>query len=606
MLFWAGAALAPLAALLLLLGDSNGMLRIAAVLTLVSVVLIGLSVALRGSPDDVRRDLDGALADEIGALRAELRQEIAAAAHGPGQAVAGRLRQLQSTVEALRGEVAAGRPGPQQPAAHQSGPEWVTPRQSAQRDQGRSDDRSTGSRASGPTAGATAYRPPAGAATYRSPAETPGGRTGDRDDDERYGQPSPGGSRGAASAPVAGRGMVLPVADRSAASGWPGTAHPGWRESPRDDDGPDPGWVADRPDSGRAGPPPPRPRHGVVRHTETVHVTTRQTIVDQPGGDSGVHGRYEYGDGQVYGGGHTGGGPRSADAAGWPSREADAAPWSSREADSGRWPRETGEAWPAQERASGSWRRASEADLPPSHAGGAGWDRDATSPGEGRRGGAGWDREATGPGHHPRDDRGWSAPSTEPTTGGRRRRARAADDEEAAEGDYWLSLRTGDRWASARRDDRGDELRMGERRAAVRADATGAEFRLEDRWAAVRREGFDGSTDRGTTGAAGRVPDRAGGRGSSGVDRPAEPRGRLELPTAADDRPYVGSGHADRHGSDGRWPPAGQPWADQGREPVRLSRRDDERHYGQPPSGDMPRAGGARRAEPGFFDEGWR
>jgi hypothetical protein len=50
-------------------------------------------------------------------------------------------------------------------------------------------------------------------------------------------------------------------------------------------------------------------------------------------------------------------------------------------------------------------------------------------------------------------------------------------------------LRTSDRWASVRSDDRGGrELQMGERRTAMREDARGTELRIEDRWASVRRE----------------------------------------------------------------------------------------------------------------------
>jgi hypothetical protein len=69
---------------------------------------------------------------------------------------------------------------------------------------------------------------------------------------------------------------------------------------------------------------------------------------------------------------------------------------------------------------------------------------------------------------------------------------------ERAEPDRWAErdddddrrpgLRAGDRWASVRSDDRGRELRVGERRAALHSDESGTELRIEDRWAAVRRE----------------------------------------------------------------------------------------------------------------------
>ena len=63
---------------------------------------------------------------------------------------------------------------------------------------------------------------------------------------------------------------------------------------------------------------------------------------------------------------------------------------------------------------------------------------------------------------------------------------RAPDRDE--DSDRITGVRTGDRWASVRSDERGRELRMGERRAAVRADESGTELRIEDRWAAVRRD----------------------------------------------------------------------------------------------------------------------
>ncbi|GIH08363.1 hypothetical protein Rhe02_64300 [Rhizocola hellebori] len=56
------------------------------------------------------------------------------------------------------------------------------------------------------------------------------------------------------------------------------------------------------------------------------------------------------------------------------------------------------------------------------------------------------------------------------------------------EDDRRPAVRAGDRWASVRSDDHGRELRMGERRAGVYSDGRGTEVRIEDRWAAVRRE----------------------------------------------------------------------------------------------------------------------
>jgi hypothetical protein len=71
-------------------------------------------------------------------------------------------------------------------------------------------------------------------------------------------------------------------------------------------------------------------------------------------------------------------------------------------------------------------------------------------------------------------------PETDREMGGRRH---ATGDDERITG-----VRTTDRWASVRSDDRGRELQMGERRASVHADDVASEMRIEDRWASVRRE----------------------------------------------------------------------------------------------------------------------
>jgi hypothetical protein len=118
-LFWVGVGLAPISALLLLLGQSNGTLRIAAVLAVLCVVLIGLSVVLGGNAETVRNDLEDSLREDLDALRGEVRGEIATATHSSQQAVGERLRALQHSVEVLRGQLEAVRggaiPGPRMP-----------------------------------------------------------------------------------------------------------------------------------------------------------------------------------------------------------------------------------------------------------------------------------------------------------------------------------------------------------------------------------------------------------------------------------------------------------------------------------------------------------
>jgi hypothetical protein len=79
-LFWTGAGLAPLATLFLLLGQGAGPLRLAAVLAILCVVLIGLSIVLRNDAGAVRAQLESIVLDEIDALREESREDIVAVA----------------------------------------------------------------------------------------------------------------------------------------------------------------------------------------------------------------------------------------------------------------------------------------------------------------------------------------------------------------------------------------------------------------------------------------------------------------------------------------------------------------------------------------------
>jgi hypothetical protein len=171
---------------------------------------------------------------------------------------------------------------------------------------------------------------------------------------------------------------------------------------------------------------------GVVRHTETVHVTTRQTIVG-PHDDSGR--------GTVYGGGHIYGARLpDAPAGDWPSaappEAAQPSPPATASGPRPSAPRVRRTAEPAEE----SW---TEQKL----------------------------RERLG-------DR----------AGDTRRPWPFDRDDDPAADDRWSGMRAGDRWASVRSDEHGSELRMGERRAAMHAAESGTELRIEDRWAAVRRE----------------------------------------------------------------------------------------------------------------------
>lgn len=242
-LFWSGVGTAPIAAVMLLFADGNGPLRIAAVLAVLSVVLIGLSMALRADSDTVRNDLEATLFDEIDGLHQDVRRDIETAARATHQALGQRLQELQRQVDQLRAELALAHAAP----AH------------AQAADGLSRD------------------------PYREPEETGHGRYE---------------SRGA-HAPSHGSPRDSAVVEESL----PGRRYPKERRIPAQ-------AARGRFDSGGAMPPvgtaavphPPVPG-GVVHHTETVHVTTRHTIVDTIGDVTGA--------GTVYGGalvGRAGGG----------------------------------------------------------------------------------------------------------------------------------------------------------------------------------------------------------------------------------------------------------------------------------------------------------
>jgi hypothetical protein len=103
-LFWAGIGLAPLAGLLLLLGSGNGVLRVAAILTVLAVVSIGLSIALRPDPAAIRLRMEETLLEEIDMLRADVRNDIATAARATHQSFGERLQSVQQMVDALRSQ----------------------------------------------------------------------------------------------------------------------------------------------------------------------------------------------------------------------------------------------------------------------------------------------------------------------------------------------------------------------------------------------------------------------------------------------------------------------------------------------------------------------
>ncbi|WP_405101283.1 hypothetical protein [Micromonospora sp. NBC_01412] len=509
-LFWTGVAFAPVAALILLVADGNGPLRFAAVLAITAVVLIGLSIALRTDGDGSRAEIE-ALHDEIEELRRELRGEMVGAAQRGNQALDASQR-AQDQVAALRRRLDA--------VATAAAPEPSVEK----------------------PAGAGRARVPLAevyddAHRHREIDEAPAGRVrvpGTAHDDE----------------PPVHRPRPTPRygAERPAQPGGPGPA-------PRR-------AVPDTRSSGPVAPEPaPRPV-GMVRHTETVHVTTRHTVVDGP--ESGMG---------LYGAGPAGRWPPTPQEPGRPDDAGRAGQYG----DAGRAGR--------YDHADGSGHRDGydQADGPgwgghvdePGRGGGAGR---GGEPGRGGRADESGGIRAGVPDGARHADRGsWAAPGWSAEAG----RARPYPPEPAIEGPGQRSeLRAGERWAEVHDDERGREVRVGERRAAAHTDAAGSGYRVEDHWASVRRSEPRPGRGQGER----RWDEDLGGR------RPdPDPGGRRPDPDRTGPWP-----DADRRDA----PPAGQ-WRAGEPGPDRTGRHQhaDEEWYGHPPRDDTPRAGGTRAAD---------
>ncbi|MFI7251214.1 hypothetical protein [Micromonospora chalcea] len=483
-LFWIGVGLAPLAALILLIADGNGSLRFGAVLAILAVVLIGLSIALRpegGSGGAASEELR----EELEQLRRELRAEIVAAAQRGNQALdqARRAEEVAGAVRHRLDAAAAGlasAPAPERPSG--------------------------------------AARVPA-AGAYEADRGHPAGR-----DEDEPARPAYSGGRYSGEpdgdAPRAGRHDAEPA-----------------RAAVRRPDRPASGVYG----SARVSEPAARPEEsrpvGVVHHTETVHVTTRHTIVG--GGAEPTGARYGGFPGGWSGDDRSRGGD-PADHRGAGHRERDRAD----RADAG-WTGTDDSGWgaPADGERSGHGRRDGGSrdggfrpgdGHSPADAGRAG----AQHPWAGVGGEQSWSaggRWSNDPGRAAaQEQRQWSgdapagwapggatdAPAWSPAARHSEPAAPGALDAPAgrdpADGDHWSELRAGNRWAAVRDDDAGREIRLGERRAAVHADSAGTEYRVEDRWASVR----GGRADAGGPGDGRRA----------GESHPALPAGGVPVP----------------------------------------------------------------------------
>jgi hypothetical protein len=104
-LFWSGVGLTPVAVVLILVSDSPTALRLAAVLAVVAIVLIGMSITLRRETDTGGADVEDVILDEIEALHEDVREDISAAGRATEKAMDDRVLTLTETVEALREQV---------------------------------------------------------------------------------------------------------------------------------------------------------------------------------------------------------------------------------------------------------------------------------------------------------------------------------------------------------------------------------------------------------------------------------------------------------------------------------------------------------------------
>ncbi|MFC0007965.1 hypothetical protein [Micromonospora siamensis] len=628
-LFWIGVAFAPVAALILLFADGNGLLRFGAVLAVLAAVLIGLSIALRG--DGGGGAAAEELRDELEQLRRELRAEIVAAAQRGNQAL-DQAQRAQDGTAALRARMdavavaVAGAVGPVTPEAPGTGRARVSA-PDADETVGRNhrtspdgaEHRSTQGSADhwtqdGTTQGSAGHRTQDGAARRASHDASNHDAAGHG----RRAQDDADGGRGQQSARTDGRAgwgrAAVARDDEPEGSGRATAAAP---ESDHSAVGYGAAYVAGGYGSEQSGgtyggrpgattasarvPEPEQPgRPSVYRHTETVHVT-RHTVVD--GGDPGS-GRYgegwsvpANGDRPWAGYGPAQPADRSRDDRGWVAPEAgrddrgrgDDDGWRGYAGDRGHAARpdtDRGREAPDELRGREAPAASSRAWAEPAQ--NSGWavpdptwearrDPRGRYP-EGGRDTAGVDAAARGSAGRP-PERAWTPSAPEDDRAG-----------DPADGAYWSAMSSGDIWAEVREDERGRELRVGERRAEVHADGGG--YRVRDRWASVRREHDESA----------RGYDRP-----ESDDRPALPVGGVPVPQewrtpaqwTGPERQWDTTG-PERPGQWGATGPErpGQ-WGAAEPEPETHGRRQraDEERYGYPPRDDVPRAGGARAAD---------
>jgi hypothetical protein len=453
-LFWSGVGLAPLAALILLVGQSGGPLRFGAIFALIAVVLIGLSIGLRRDADSVRAEVHEALHAEVTHLRGEVRADITTAARNTYYALTERLAEVTHTVDALRSEL----------DEVQSQAIMPTPDQ--------------GAVAGGPAAPGIVRHTETVHVTHRTTLVDASDNRG-----TIYGS----------------RAAREPDQARVSGGGHPDDEYAdedreGRRDRSRPDDRDPERHRDDRGRGDRGGDEPPRGRDGDERgyrgrgRSESSRSGEPVREDGRPRGrddrDYRDRGDVRHADDRPYrdGAGHRGGpdfryDPDFRDGAG--ARE------------DARY----------RDRADDRSRDARSHDRDDSRHHGEDRYRGDDRYGEDRYRGDdryGDDRhrdDRYGDDRH-RDDRHRDEPESrrDPSRVREPDRTRGRDHREPEPyrepswDQRWEAMASGGRWASVRSDDQGHELRIGERRSAVRSDGRGTELRVEDRWAALRRD----------------------------------------------------------------------------------------------------------------------
>src|SRR5262245_59679658 len=104
-LFWGGMALAPLAVLILLFGQSTGSMRVAVVLAVLTIVMLALSIAMRPSVDMLRVDIEHRVLDEVERVRVKAREDTTTAARNTHRALSDNIHALSETVDDLKAQI---------------------------------------------------------------------------------------------------------------------------------------------------------------------------------------------------------------------------------------------------------------------------------------------------------------------------------------------------------------------------------------------------------------------------------------------------------------------------------------------------------------------